>query len=176
MKKTMLKYIAAIVLIIALVAISVIKTNVSANRHERDIDKIKEDYFTTRDSLYLKQLDDSTRFYIDSILKLENHYTEVIDSLNLYHDSIQQALNMEKEILEYSDSIAPEMKAAEVSEPTIDPIVDSVLTSYRKRIEMLPKDLTKYEHRISLYEITINLSREFKISPDSVKIIVKSAG
>ena len=182
MKKTILKYIAAIVLIIVLVAISVIKTNVSAYRLDRDVDKLKEEYFATRDSVYLKQLDDSTRYYIDSILNLESHYTDVIDGLNKYHDSLQLALKAEKTKL--ANKVTPVQKKPVVkkkqtvkkSTPKIDPIVKIIHNSYSMRVEALPTDLTKYERRISLDEITINLSREFKISPDSVGKIIKSGG
>ncbi len=172
MKRNIFKYIAIVVLVIALVVISVIKSRVSASRHEEDIRRIKEEYFATRNGEYLKLLDDSTRFYVDSIVKLEGYYGLIIDSLNKYHDSLQLGLIS----AETEKDNNQEMVNKPEPEPEIDPIIQKVLSSYQNQLGDLPKDLTKYENRISLYEIKINLSREFNISPDSVWTIINSSG
>ena len=105
-KRAFLRFIVIVSLLGILVAISVIKSNVSARREELNLKSLTLKYQATIDSmqnisqpddsiaehnlmlqtqlnlLLLHQLQDSTRFYADSIRKIEEYYQAVIDSVN----------------------------------------------------------------------------------------------
>ena len=116
-KKLLLRVAIVITLLLILVAISVIKTNVSARREELNLKSLELKYKTTIDSLLmatkttsddsedslverdllrqtqlnlllLNQLQDSTRFYGDSIKKIEDYYQAVIDSINTVYSAV----------------------------------------------------------------------------------------
>jgi len=105
-KRAFLRFIVIVSLLGILVAISVIKSNVSARREELNLKSLTLKYQATIDSLQnisqpddssaehnlmlqtqlnlllLNQLQDSTRFYADSIRKIEEYYQAIIDSAN----------------------------------------------------------------------------------------------
>ena len=165
--KTVLKILAIVILTGAIVGVSVMKSSLSAKKQMLELDKIKEGYYSTQDSVYLQQLDDSTRFYIDSILSIENYYGFQIDSLNGYYDSLLKAQKK-------PESVKTEKKHAIIVKKASpkDPTVEAIKYNYKKRIDNLPRDLTSYERKVSVKEIVIMLSREFKVSPDSVNRIL----
>lgn len=170
MLKNILKILAIVVLAGGIVAVSVMKSTISANRQTAELERIKEQYYAERDSVYLRQFDDSTRFYIDSILKVEMFYGRQIDSLNRYFDSLLAA----KEKAQTETTARKDQSAKTAEKPkTPDPKAEAIRLSYKKKIGNLPGDLTPYEKRVSIKEIVVGLSQEYKISPDSVSRIVK---
>jgi len=178
MHKTGVKIAAIVGLILVLVGISVIKSVVSANRREADLETVKSEYFATQDSVYQKMLSDSTRRYLDSLIALEAFYQGGIDSLNHYYDSVTAAL--EKDAKEVSRTASVEKKKPttkkKTSKPKVDPLVRKVKSLYQRKVGDLPRDLTSYEKRVALKEITVEVSNEYKISPDSVGKLVKAPG
>ena len=177
MSKTGVKIAAFFVLLLVLVGISVIKSVVSANRREADLEAVKGEYFATQDSVYRQMLSDSTRRYLDSLIELEAFYQNNIDSLNVYYDSVTAEL--EKQVSEATavvatpkDSAPPEKKP---EKPKVDPLIKKVKLLYQRKVGELPRDLTAYEKRVALKEITVEVSQEYKISPDSVTRIMKSS-
>ncbi|UCD16651.1 MAG: hypothetical protein JSV44_09330, partial [Candidatus Zixiibacteriota bacterium] len=158
MTGTSAKIAAIIILVGLLIALSVIKSIVSANRQETEIASFKNEYSATRDSMYLSRLADSTRFYLDSILCVERFYQAQIDSLNCLYDSL-------KKIKAAKSPKKP--TASKKNEPRIDETAQKVMSLYRRMLNQLPKDLTAYEKRIALKEITVSISQKYKISPDS---------
>lgn len=170
MLKNILKITAVLILTGGIVAVSVMKSSISAKKQTAELDKIKEQYYAERDSLYLSQLDDSTKFYVDSILKVELFYSKQIDSLNSHFDSLLLAKEQaQKELAaQKNGSAKPKAKPA-----VKDSISEAIRQTYKKKVGNLPVDLTQYEKRVSVKEIVVGLSQEFKISPDSVNKIVK---
>jgi hypothetical protein len=183
MKKTIIKIAAIIILVGIIIGISVIKSSISAKREAERLTSIKEEYFKSHDSLLLAQFDDSTRIYIDSILKLEEFYQSQIDSLNLFYaieDSlrlIEKAEEVEKtEKAEKAKSKIVAQKPAKTDKPEMKKSIDTNLIKLKSNFDSLlyglPGDLTKYEKEVSVRELVIELSNKYKISPDSVKKIL----
>ncbi|MBN2226589.1 MAG: hypothetical protein JW763_04430 [candidate division Zixibacteria bacterium] len=177
MHKTGVKIAAFLVLLAVLIGISVIKSMVSANRREADLETIKREYFATQDSVYRKMLSDSTRRYLDSLIDLEAFYQSNIDSLNDYYDSV--TADLQKQVKEAAAVVAKKNEdpppAKKQSKPKVDPLIKKVKLMYQRKIGDLPRDLTAYEKRVALKEITVEISKEYKISPDSVTAIVNSS-
>ncbi len=170
MLKNILKILAIVVLAGGIVAISVMKSTISAKRQTTELERIKEQYYAERDSVYLRQFDDSTRFYIDSILKVELFYGKQIDSLNRHFDSLLAA----KERAQTETAARKENSLQTAQKPKAkDAMAEAIRLSYKKKVGSLPADLTPYEKRVSIKEIVVGLSQEYKISPDSVSRIVK---
>lgn len=115
-KGTFIRLLVVVVLVGVLVAISIIKSNVSAYREDMGLKALEAQYRTTIDSLQelvghydsagtdsllagdillqtqlnlllIKQLQDSTRFYTDSLKRTEDYYQELVDSINSYYAS-----------------------------------------------------------------------------------------
>ena len=180
MKRTIVKLFAVFVLVGIIVGISVIKSSVSAKREANRVTSIKDEYFKTQDSLLLARLDDSTRFYIDSILRMETFYQSQIDSLNRFYakkDSLQAIEEARKK--KAASSKTSSKKQVAKSKPKKIATVDNkskMLKSYFNSISKdLPGDLTKYEKEVSVRELVIDLSNKYKISPDSVRKILGQA-
>lgn len=170
MLKTILKISAIVVLTGGLVAVSVMKSSISAKKQAGELERLKEQYYAERDSVYLRQLDDSTKFYVDSILKVELFYGHQIDSLNKYFDSLLRAKDTSQKVngqkKKVQNSLAKELGIT-------DSAVTAIKSNYKKLIADLPGDLTPYEKKVSIKEIVVSLSREYKISPESINRIVK---
>jgi len=179
MSKLILKIFIAVVLIAIIAGISLIKSNLKANLDSKNIQDIKKQYFQTRDSLLLKQLDDSTRVYIDSIQTLEKYYEYQIDNLNRLYAANESLLTAELKSKEQAlkdareKSTQPKIQPPVQKPKTVD-ISKKVKDDYERLIFMLPEDLTRYELKVSINEIIIELSQKYKISPDSVKTILTS--
>jgi type II secretory pathway pseudopilin PulG len=168
MGKTLLKILVALVLIAVLVAISIIKSNLSASREASRVESFKQQYLETQDSVLLEYLDDSTRFYIDSLQELESFYRSRIDSLNRQYA--------------YKESLAAEEKASTSKDTSrekkpekhkIDSTAIRLLNDYKSMIKKLPNDLTRYEKKVTFNELVIELSDKYKLSPDSVRKVIK---
>ena len=170
MKKNAIKLLAVIVLVAAIIGISVIKSNISAKRTAEKITLLKEEYFRTRDSVILEQLDDTTRIYVDSIQNLESFYLSQIDSLNEYFANKESLLvaELNKQKTNKANT-SPQKTKRQISKPSVSSNVKSDFNDLTKR---LPGDLTSYEKRVSIDEIIIELSKKYKISPDEVRQIV----
>lgn len=113
-KGTFVRLLVVVILVGALVGISIIKSNVSAYREDVGLKALEAQYRTTIDSLQalvmdsdsgmtdsslagdlmlqtqlnlllVNQLQDSTRFYSDSIKKIEDYYQGLIDSINGFY-------------------------------------------------------------------------------------------
>lgn len=166
MKKTVFKLLAIVILIGVIIAVSVLKSGMSAKRQATQLELIKDEYFRTQDSLLMEQLDDSTRFYIDSIRKLEIYYLGEIDSLDRFYAQ-RESLSA----TENADTIelADESLALQIDSTSVE-----ILANFRLRFNRLPKDLTGYEKRVSVHELITELSKEYKLSPDSIKKILNS--
>jgi hypothetical protein len=180
MKRTIVKLFAVFVLVGIIVGISVIKSSVSAKREANRVTSIKDEYFKTQDSLLLARLDDSTRFYIDSILRMETFYQSQIDSLNRFYaekDSLQAIEEVGKK--KAADSITSSKKQVAKSKPkkiaTVDNKSQKLKSDFDSISKDLPGDLTKYEKEVSVRELVIDLSNKYKISPDSVRKILSQA-
>lgn len=170
MKKNVIKLIAIVVLVAAIVGISVIKSNISAKRTAEKITSLKEEYFRTRDSVILEQLDDTTRIYIDSIQSLESFYLSQIDSLNKYFADKESLLRAEIDKQKAKNkTTAPKKTTKKTSKPSVS---TKVKNDYNDLTKRLPGDLTSYERRVSVDEIIIELSKKYKITPAKVKRIV----
>nr|MBN2277699.1 hypothetical protein [candidate division Zixibacteria bacterium] len=174
MGKLILKILLAIVLISIIAGLSVYKSHLSAKREQADREALKEEYFQTRDSIILRQFDDSTRVYIDSIQYLEKFYQDRIDSLNTFYTAQESVLTSriqeQEEALKKKNNIStPSTVRPQKQDDTHERIRDD----YDRRINDLPGDLTRYELRVSIDEIIIELSEKYKISPDSVRQILK---
>ena len=177
MKKILLKIFTALILIGIIVAISVIKSSVSAKREAERIASIKEEYFKTQDSLLLARMDDSTRFYIDSILRMEAFYQSQIDSLNRFYtekDSLRAIEEAGRKKAADSKTSSSKQAAKKTPEQTtkIDETSKEVRSDFDSLLKILPDDLTKYEKEVSLREIVIDLSNKYKISPARIKKIL----
>ncbi len=177
MKRIFLKIFAALILIGLIVAISVIKSSVSAKREAERIASIKEEYFKTQDSLLLARMDDSTRFYIDSIIRMETFYQAQIDSLNQFYaekDSLRAIEEARRK--NAADSKTSSSKQAAKMTPgqktEIDETSKEVRSDFDSLFKMLPDDLTQYEKEVSRREIVVDLSNKYKISPARVKKIL----
>ncbi|GEM_PF-4640785 len=115
-KGTFIRLLVVVVLVGVLIAISIIKSNVSAYREDIGLKALEAQYRTTIDSLQelvghsdsagtdsslagdlllqtqlnlllVNQLQDSTRFYTDSLKRTEDYYQELVDSINSYYAS-----------------------------------------------------------------------------------------
>jgi len=184
MKRTVLKITAIIILVGIIIGISVIKSSISAKREAERLTSIKEEYFKSHDSLLLAQFDDSTRIYIDSILKLEKFYQNQIDSLNLFYsmkDSLQaiEKAKNDVETVKKAESNMISQKPVKTDKPEMKKSVDTNLIKLKSDFDSLlnglPGDLTTYEKEVSVRELVIDLSNKYKIAPDSVKIILGKA-
>ncbi len=174
--KTILKILAALALLAVIIGISVIKSSVSAKRQADHITQIKEEYFKTQDSLLLSRMDDSTRFYIDSIVRMETYYQHQIDSLNKFYatrDSLR-ADELKKKRAAASKNIATKqgVKTAPKKPAVKDETPREIRSDFDSLLSMLPKDLTKYEMDVSIRELVVDLSNKYKIAPDSVKKVL----
>jgi hypothetical protein len=175
--KTILKIFAALVLLAVIVGISVIKSSVSAKREAGRIATIKEEYFNTQDSLLLARLDDSTRIYIDSIVKLKAFYQFQIDSLNKFYatkDSLRAAEELKRKKAAASKSATSKraVKTTPKKQAVRDKTPREIRSDFDSLLGMLPTDLTKYEMDVSIRELVVDLSNKYKISPDSVKKVL----
>lgn len=169
MNRTVFKIVAIIVLTGVIVAVSVLKSTISARRQNEKMASIRDEYFKTRDSTLLKMLDDSTRIYVDSIQTLEVYYQAQIDSLNMFY--------AEKEGLPWiRDTNEGGLSGTADADTifTLDSTALEVLADYNILLGELPGDLTDYEKRVSIRELTVGLSKKYMISPDSVKKIIKA--
>ncbi len=177
--RTILKVFAAFALIGIIIGISVIKSSVSAKREANRLTSIKEEYFKTTDSLLLARMDNSTRFYIDSILRMETFYQSQIDSLNRFYARQDSLRAIEDANKKTADSITSSKKPDTKNTPKMKTAVDNksekVRSDFDSLINKLPDDLTKYEKEVSIRELVINLSNKYKISPDAVKRILGKA-
>ncbi len=177
MRRTILKIFAALILIGIIIGISVIKSSVSAKREAKRLTSIKEEYFKTQDSLLLARLDDSTRFYIDSIFKMESFYQSQIDSLNQFYawkDSLRaiEEAKRKKTTESKTSSKKPVAKNKPKKEIAVDTESKNVRYDFDLLFKKLPGDLTRYEKEVSIRELVIELSNKYKIAPDSVKRIL----
>lgn len=172
MLKNIIKIAAIVILTGGIVAISVMKSSISAKRQTVEIEKMKERFYTYRDSVFLQQLNDSTRHYVDSILKVEIYYGHQLDSLNNYYDSLLKAQQAAQAKQQTATKPAQTTRKTVKKPPAKDPTVEAIKYNYRRMLKGLPTDLTPYEKRVSVKEIVITLSRQFKVSPDSVNKIV----
>jgi len=175
--KTLLKILAALVLVAVIVGISVIKSSVSAKRESERMAVIKSEYFKTQDSLLLARLDDSTRLYIDSIMKMETYYQSQIDSLNRFYktkDSLRaiEEARKKKAAASKTEVSKQAVKTSPGKKVVIDNTPKEIRSDFDSLLEMLPKDLTKYEMDVSIRELVIDLSNKYKIAPDSVKAVL----
>jgi len=161
------KIFIALILLAVVIGISFYRAEMTAHKETEQLEKIKEEYFNTRDSVYLAQLDDSTRFYIDSIMRLDSFYSAVIDSLNEQYQIVDSLL-----LAEMARKAEENEPKKEPEKPKIDPVIEKVKGDYRSMRRDLPGDLTSYEKRIAFNEIYIKLSRKYSLSPDSVKKII----
>jgi hypothetical protein len=175
--KTIYKIFAALALLAVIIGISVIKSSVSAKREANHITKIKEEYFKTQDSLLLTRMDDSTRFYIDSIVRMEAYYQNQIDSLNKFY-AARDSLRAAEELKRKRDAAAKNnaKKQAVKTTPKEPDVKDETPRKIRfdfdSLLSRLPEDLTKYEMDVSIRELVIDLSNKYKIAPDSVKKVL----
>jgi len=167
MNRTVFKVLAIVVLAGIIVGVSVLKSSISAKRQKAEVASIKDEYFRTRDGGLLKMLDDSTRVYVDSIQKLETYYQDQIDSLNMLYAK-------EEGLLETADTSEGQLSRALAFDTSIalDSTALLMLTEYKVLFKKLPGDLTAYEKKVSIRELTVELSKKYKISPDSVKKII----
>ncbi len=172
MLKNIIKILAIVVLTGGIVAISVMKSSISAKRQTVEIEKMKERFYAYRDSVFLRQLDDSTRHYVDSILKVEIFYGHQLDSLNGYYDSLLKAQQAAQKKQPEQASTKPAPRKTVKKPAAKDPTAEAIKYNYRKMLKGLPADLTPYEKRVSVKEIVVTLSRQFKVSPDSVSRII----
>ncbi|MEW5924373.1 MAG: hypothetical protein AB1746_10330 [Candidatus Zixiibacteriota bacterium] len=170
MFRNILKIFAILVLIGILIGISVIKSKISAKKSNEKMESIKEEYFRTHDSLLLEKLDDTTRVYVDSIRNLEIFYSSRIDSLNKYYAERESLLTVEIE-KEKNKNIT-NAKTSTNDTPAKDTLSPKVKADYEGLVKRLPGDLTAYERRVSIDEIVIELSQQYKISPEKVRKIV----
>ncbi len=184
MKATFFKIAAVIILATILVAISIIKSSIS-DKTSASLDQTQLDrYFQTRDSLLLKQFDDTTRFYIDSLVELEDYFSYQIDSLNDYFRLRESTLVAEKvidtvvikdtvQVTKYKTSPPVGKVTASVTKPKTDSTSQKVKEEYFAVYNRLPKDLTSYEEKVSRNEIIVELSKKYDISPKTVQKYIK---
>ncbi|UCD94966.1 MAG: hypothetical protein JSU69_02635 [Candidatus Zixiibacteriota bacterium] len=176
MKKTIVKLAVIAILIAVLIGISVMKSSISAGREKAKIASIKEEYYRTRDSILLGQMNDSVRAYVDSIQRLEDFFQDEIDSLNRYYAERESlmAAEHEKEI----ESLKAQKKKKTTQKPQkgaskIASVEQKVRADYDRLRKMLPGDLTAYEKKVSINEIVVELSKKYAVSPDSIRKMLK---
>jgi hypothetical protein len=160
----------AIVLLAVIVGISYIKTSLSAKRESQHLKEMESKYAQTIDSLHLQELKDSSLFYIDSLVRMDAFYRDQIDSLNQHFSERESTLIADIKAQAEKKKTTTKKKS---SKPKTDPFKKKVRTEYKKRINALPNDLTSYEMRVAYNEVHADLSKKFKISPDSLKKLIK---
>jgi len=169
MIRTVFKLAIVLILIGIIAGISTIKSNLAAKRESVNIESIKDEYFRTRDSILLKKFDDSTRVYIDSIETLEKFYRYQIDSLNRYYAQKESLLTARYASQKRNTRTK---KSGKIN--SADSASALLLHEYNALLKKLPTDLTGYEKKVSVNELTVELSKKYKISPDSVRSIISA--
>jgi hypothetical protein len=157
---------AILALLAVLILISVLKSSVDSKRAAKQVESMKKELVRTQDSLIHLSVD-SGLSYMDSIRTLEAYYLSQIDSLNHYYADRGPAISVK------SDSQANEATKRGGSEFT-DSTFINVLADYKKMLKDLPGDLTEYELKVSKNELTVELSKKYQVSPDSVRKIIAS--
>jgi len=149
---TITKLVLVAVLLFLLAGVSYIKSSLSVSGSSTDIEDIKGEYFKTQDSLHLNMLDDSTRHYIDSLVRLDRYYLAVIDSINkVYEDQTselsdvnQKLTNENKKLLGSANDATTTKKKSTTAKKKVkpNPLQSKVRTEYRELSAKLPSDLT----------------------------------
>jgi len=184
MKTTFFKIVAVIILATILVAISIIKSSISDKTSASLNENQLEQYFQSRDSLLLRQFDDTTRFYIDSLINQEDYFNYQIDSLNDYFRLRESTIVAERvvdtilirdtiRVTKYKTSPPTKKKPTSTAKKTNNTVSTKVKDEYSAIYARLPKDLTDYEEKVSRNEIIVELSKKYKISPKTVKKYIK---
>jgi len=166
MRNKTITILAIVVLLGAVLVISILKSSLTEQRILKNTEDIKAEYFRTRDSLLLGQLDDTVVFYIDSITNLETYYARQIDSLNrqfALRDSLARISVAE------GDSVGI---GSDSGNSTLDSLTISLTADYDSMSASLPDDLTAYEKEVSIKELIILLSEKYQLSPDSIKYMI----
>jgi hypothetical protein len=169
--KTLTKIFVAVILLAVIAGVSFIKSSISAQRETEKIDKLKEEYFKTQDSLLAAQLSDSVARYIDSIRLLDEFYISQIDSLNKYYNDRELLVIDSVKKLKSQPTQKTTSKKKKKSKTTSKN--QKIKKEYSSLIAKLPKDLTSYEKRVAYNEIKIELAQKYKLSPEKLNKILK---
>ena len=166
----MRKILLAVLLLVALVAVSYYSAQRSDNRakekYQQGYEKgTKESlvYRNKADSLDLALQSDRTK-YADSLQRLSTARTAVADSLTqivVTKDKEIAALTQQKK---KSAKARPATTASRNSDSSRNSISHAqILDYYRRRLQALPADLSVYERTVALNEIRVETAKKFSI-------------
>ncbi len=158
MARTAFKILAILILIGVIIGISVLKSSISAKRDESRIQNMQSEYGRARDSLLVREMKDSSRFYSDSLKNLERYYQNQIDSLNRLYG-----------IVDSSKTEKPDQKALLTGTDVV-----KMIAEYDSLVHEFPKHMTAEERKRALGRLTSKLTRKYTLPADSVKKILDS--
>jgi hypothetical protein len=114
------------------------------------------EYGRARDSLLVREMRDSSRFYADSLKNLEKYYQNQIDSLNRLYgivDSSKVEKADQKALLTGTDVV-------------------KMIAEYDSLVHEFPKHMTAEERKTTLAHLSAKLTRKYTLPADSVKKIL----
>ena len=156
MTRTAFKIFAVLILIGIIIGISVLKSSISAKRDESKIQTMHSEYGRARDSLLVREMRDSSRFYADSLKNLEKYYQNQIDSLNRLYgivDSSKVDKADQKALLTGTDVV-------------------KMIAEYDSLVHEFPKHMTADERKTTLAHLSAKLTRKYTLPADSAKKIL----
>jgi len=173
--KTILKIMLVVVLMSTLVGISFIKSGRTAKRETTQTEAIKSKIAIAQDSIFMTQLADSSRHYVDSLIAMDAFYQTQIDSINKYHTDIEAKLKADlakvKKSAKTVKKTTPKKKKKVSSNKSSKN--QKIKTEYKKLLSKLPADLTQYEKRVAYNEVKVDLAKKHKISPQALEKIIR---
>lgn len=173
MMKLLLKIFLILLLLVVIAGISFLKTSRSSRNEESARESIKIEYAKTMDSLHVLQLDKNFQYYSDSINRLDEYYQFQIDSLNCYFADRESELITQMEIMKPGNTKKESPSETENDTSQESLVAQKIVSDYNSALKSLPADLTSYEKKVAFNEIKVELSKKYKISPDSLKKIIK---
>ncbi len=174
----MKKILLVVTLLVAVIAVSAIKTYREHSQRDASFEKGKQESADQLDQS--REMADSIKLamgekeveFADSLTRVSRAYRSNLDSLEDVIDSQTTSISALKK--KVADVPRKTQATQKTSQPSALSQHEKILTYYKQRYADLPKDLSEYEKRIALNEIREETARRFSISVSELEKIRQS--